>query len=133
LIASRRSQVDPGRRRDSLRALVAEEADVGAGFALAQGRGEVGDPGRSYGLVLGSLVERGEVGHDPSVAVREGGGWGGDAGHRPAEHPQLRGAHRRVGGLQVLDDRLGHLPVGGMEQEPILMSDRARFAGCWSA
>jgi hypothetical protein len=33
----------------------------------------------------------------------------------------------------VLDDRLGHLPVDGMEQEPILMSDRARFAGCWSA
>jgi hypothetical protein len=78
----------------------------------AQRRGEAGDRGLADGLVLEPLVGRGEVGHDPSRAVREGGGLDGRAGHRPAEHPQLRDMHRRVGRLQVFDDRLGHLPVG---------------------
>ena len=41
------------------------------------------------------------------VAVGERGGVGRDAGHRAAEHAQLRDAHRRVGRLEVLHDRLG--------------------------
>jgi DNA-binding MarR family transcriptional regulator len=94
----------PGRPRvgfaDSRLAVVAEESDVCAGFALAQRRGEVGDPGVALRMVLGSLVERGDVGHDPAPAVREGGGLDRDASHRPAEHPQLRDAPRRVGRLQ---------------------------------
>src|SRR6266511_4976631 len=54
-----RCEAVPGRPRvgvaDPRLALVAEEADVCVGFALAQRCGEVGDPGLAHGLVLGSL------------------------------------------------------------------------------
>jgi hypothetical protein len=42
-------------------ALVAQEADVGARVFLAQRRRELVAPGLPGGLVLGPLVERGEV------------------------------------------------------------------------
>ena len=41
---------------------------------------------------------------------------GRHAGHRAAEHPQLRDAHRRIGGLEVLDDRLGDRQIDPVDE-----------------
>jgi hypothetical protein len=71
----------PGRPRvgvaRSRLAHVAEEVDLGSGVPLLRGSGEAGSPGLADGLVLGSLVGRGDIGHGPSPAMREGGGLDG--------------------------------------------------------
>src|SRR5918992_4172795 len=63
----------PGRPRvglaDPCLALLAEEADVRTALTMAQGGGEVGDPGLIDRRLVGAPVERGDVHHDACAAV----------------------------------------------------------------
>ena len=57
-------------------------------------------------------------------AMRERRGVDGHPGHRAAEDPDLRRAHRRVGRLEVLHDRLGRLAIDAVEEQ--VRADRER-------
>ena len=103
-----RGQPVPGgagvRGADPLRTLVGEEVDVGAVVALVQGGRDLVHPGRARLAVGRTVVEGRDVHHDAGVAVGVRRGVGRHPGYRAAEHPELGDPHRRVAGLQELDD-----------------------------
>ena len=59
-----------------------------------------------HGDLVRTLVEGGDVHHDLALPVRERGRVGRHAGHRPTQRPELRHAHHRGRGPEVLEDRL---------------------------
>ena len=96
-----------GGRTDALLALVGEQARVGAGVAVVELGGEPADPCGVLGALGGGrVVDRRHVDHDPALAVGEGRGVRGHAGHRAAEHADLAGGHRRRRLADPLEDRL---------------------------
>ena len=55
--------------------------------------------------------------HDATPSVRERSGVSRYAGHRTAEHAQLRHPDRRRGGLQVIDDRVCRIPIDLVDEQ----------------
>ena len=105
-------------------AFVAEESDVRTHRPTLQLRRQVGDPGRVHIVLFRSLVQGGDVHHEPTVPVRERGGVVRYAGHRPTEHSDLHRAHHRGGGLEPLEHRLDPGTVDLVDEHRVRGRDR---------